>query len=173
MNLIVIIFWVIYCQSIVCNWEVSINHLNTSLDAAEEIKRQFPQIKIIIITSMPEVSYIEKARKIGVESFWYKEADDVAILDVMDRTMAGESVYPEFAPSVRLGCAVREDFTDRELEVLRELTTGKSNPEVAQTLGISEFTVKAHVRTLLQKTGLSSRTELAIEARVLGLALNL
>ena len=46
-----------------------------------------------------------------------------------------------------------------------------SRPEATQALGISEYTVKAHVRALLQKTGLSSRTELAIEARVVGLAL--
>ena len=42
-------------------------------DAAEEIKKQFPNIKIIIVTSMPEYSWLERARKIGVDSFWYKD----------------------------------------------------------------------------------------------------
>ena len=44
----------------------------SGLDAAERIKRTFPQMKIIIVTSMPECSYLSRAREIGVESFWYK-----------------------------------------------------------------------------------------------------
>ena len=151
--------------------DILMNDGSNGLDAAAALKRTDPEIKIIAVTSMPEYSWMERARRIGIESFWYKEMDNVSILEVMDRTMAGESVYPEFAPPARLGNAVREDFTNRELEVLRELTTGKSNPEAAEALGISENTVKTYVRSLLQKTGLSSRTELAIQARVVGLAL--
>ena len=151
--------------------DILMNDGSNGLDAAAMLKKAAPEIKIVAVTSMPEYSWMERAREIGIESFWYKEMDNVSILEVMDRTMAGESVYPENAPPARLGNACREDFTCRELEVLRELTTGKSNPEIAKTLGISEFTVMAHVRTLLQKTGLSSRTELAIQARVVGIAL--
>ena len=47
---------------------------SNGLDAAEEIKREFPQIKVIIVTSMPEFSWLERARRIGVDSIWYKEA---------------------------------------------------------------------------------------------------
>ena len=151
--------------------DILMNDGSNGLDAAEMLKKADPDVKIVAVTSMPEYSWMERAREIGIESFWYKEADAVSILDVMDRTVAGESVYPAFAPEAMLGNARREDFTNRELEVLRELTTGKSNPEIARTLGISEYTVKAHVRALLQKTGLSSRTELAIQARVVGIAL--
>ena len=151
--------------------DILMNDGSNGLDAAAALKKTDPAVKIVAVTSMPEYSWMERAREIGIESFWYKELDNVSILDVMDRTMAGESVYPEFAPPARLGSACREDFTCRELEVLRELTTGKSNPEIAKTLGISENTVKAHVRALLYKTELDSRTELAIQARVVGLAL--
>lgn len=151
--------------------DILMNDGSNGLDAAERLKSIDPDIRIIAVTSMPEYSWMKRARRIGIESFWYKEVDNVSILDVMDRTMAGESVYPEFAPPARLGSAVREDFTNRELEILRELTTGKSNPEIAKTLDISEYTVKTHIRNLLQKTELSSRTELAIQARVIGLAL--
>ncbi|MCR5782876.1 MAG: response regulator transcription factor [Clostridia bacterium] len=151
--------------------DILMNDGSNGLDAAEKLKSIDSSIKIIAVTSMPEYSWMERARRIGIESFWYKEVDNVSILDVMDRTMAGESVYPEYAPPARLGKAVREDFTNRELEILRELTTGKSNPEIAQALDISEYTVKTHMRNLLQKTELSSRTELAIQARVIGLAL--
>ncbi len=165
--------WLLKEQIDLVLMDVLMNDGSNGLDAAEAIKREYPAVRIVVVTSMPEYSWIERARKIGVDSFWYKETDDVSVLDVMDRTMAGESIYPEAAPQVRLGLAERGDFTNRELEVLREITTGKSNLQVAQTLGITENTVKAHVRSLLQKTGLSSRTELAIRARVLGLALKL
>ena len=165
--------WLLKEQIDLVLMDVLMNDGSNGLDAAEAIKKEYPEVRIVVVTSMPEYSWMERARRIGVESFWYKETDDVSVLDVMDRTMAGESVYPEAAPQVRLGLAERGDFTNRELEVLREITTGKSNLQVAQTLGITENTVKAHVRSLLQKTGLASRTELAIRARVLGLALKL
>ncbi|MBQ6164994.1 MAG: response regulator transcription factor [Clostridia bacterium] len=151
--------------------DIMMNDGFNGLDAAQKLKQTDPGVKIIAVTSMPEYSWIRRAKEIGIESFWYKETDEVSILEVMDRTVAGESVYPTLAPSVRLGNACREDFTERELEVLRELSTGKTNLEAAQALGISEYTVKTHVRQLLQKTGLNSRTELCIQARVSGLAL--
>ena len=46
----------------------------TGLDAAARIKRQTPEVKVIVVTSMPECSYLSRARAIGVESFWYKDA---------------------------------------------------------------------------------------------------
>ena len=64
----------------------------SGLNAAARIKKKHPYIRIIIITSMPEVSYLDRAREIGVESFWYKEISDEPLISVMDRTMAGESV---------------------------------------------------------------------------------
>jgi two-component system vancomycin resistance associated response regulator VraR len=120
---------------------------------------------------MPEHSWISRAKKIGVESFWYKETDEKTILEVMDRTMANESVYPNTLPEVTLGLAKSTEFTERELEVLRIITTGATNGAVAEELGISENTVKAHVRSMLEKTGYQSRTELAIKARVIGITI--
>ena len=152
--------------------DILMNDGSNGLDAAQQILRHYPDIKIIAMTSMPDDTWMQRAREIGIQSFWYKEANEVSILDILDRTMAGEFVYPALSPDVRLGLARREDFTKRELDVLRELTTGKSNGEIAQKLVISENTVKSHVRALLSKTGFSNRTELSIKARVAGLALH-
>ena len=63
---------------------------HSGLEAAEEIKKVFPRIKIIIVTSMPEYSWLERARKIGVDSFWYKDGKKTAILDVMSRPWLGK-----------------------------------------------------------------------------------
>lgn len=74
----------------------------SGLDIAEQIKAEFPQTRIIIVTSMPEYSWLARARAIGVDSFWYKEGNKETILSVMDRTMAGEQVYPLDTPLTRL-----------------------------------------------------------------------
>ena len=151
--------------------DILMNDGSNGLDAAKRIKERYPETKIIAVTSMPEHSWIERAKKIGVDSFWYKETDEKTILEVMDRTMANESVYPDNPPEVMLGLAKSSEFTERELEVLRIITTGATNGAVADELGISENTVKAHVRSMLEKTGYQSRTELAIKARVIGITI--
>ncbi|MBQ6022684.1 MAG: response regulator transcription factor [Clostridia bacterium] len=150
--------------------DILMNDGSNGLDAAEKIKKSMPEIRIVAVTSMVDTQFLTRARQIGVDSFWYKEADEVDILDVMDRTMAGESVYPDAPLAVRMGNIMSTDITGRELEVLREITSGASNAMVAQRLGITEGTVKVHVRNLLRKTGYASRTELAIKARMLGAA---
>ncbi len=143
----------------------------SGLSAAKRIKDIRPETKILMITSMPEVTYIERARKIGVESFWYKDIQEQTILEVMRRTMLGESVYPDSTPVIKLGNAVSTEFTDKEIEVLRELTDGASNKEIAEKLGIKERTVKLHITNMIQKTGFRSRLELAIKARTGGLVI--
>jgi len=139
------------------------------LDASERIKKTFPQIKIIVVTSMPEVSYLERAREANVDSFWYKEVRGEPLLSIMDRTMKGESVYPDKTPEVLLGKASSYQFTDRELEVLHEVILGATNEQIAKKLFIAPNTVKDHVEKMLQKTGFSNRTELAVRARERGL----
>ena len=144
---------------------------HSGLDAAEEIKRQFPKVRIIIVTSMPEYSWLQRARKIGVDSFWYKDGQKESILNVMERTMAGEHIYPDETPLVSIGNATNHEFTDRELDVLKELTTGASNAVIAKRLNITAGTVKNHIQHLLEKTGFTTRTELVSEARSLGIVI--
>lgn len=143
----------------------------SGLDSAEEIKKQFPEIKIIIVTSMPEYSWLSRAKEIGVDSFWYKDGQKAGLLDVMERTMAGEHIYPDETPLIRIGNATNHEFTDRELDVLKELTTGDTNAEIAERLFISVATVKSHIQHLMEKTGFKTRTELVSEARGLGIVI--
>lgn len=144
---------------------------HSGLDAAEEIKQQFPDIKIVIVTSMPEYSWIARAREIGVDSFWYKDGQKDSILDVMERTMAGEHIYPDDTPLIRIGNATNHEFTKRELDILKELTTGDTNSEIAERLHVSVATVKSHIMHLMEKTGFKTRTELVSEARGLGIVI--
>ena len=143
----------------------------SGLEAARRIKEKHPEIKIIIVTSMPEVSYIKRAKAAGADSFWYKEISEQTILELMDRTMAGESVYPDCTPGVDFGLTDSRNFTERELDVLRELTSGDTNLQIGERLGMSKNTVRDYIQTMLEKTGFRSRTELAVKARESGIVI--
>jgi DNA-binding NarL/FixJ family response regulator len=135
----------------------------SGLVAAAKIKKHNPNIRIIIMTSMPEYSFIQKAKAIGCDSFWYKEYGEIELLDIMDRTMRGESVYPSETPVVSVGNTVSCDFSKRELEVLRLLTNGNTYDEIAEILHLSINTVKYHVGNLLSKAGYRSAIQLAVD----------
>lgn len=144
--------------------DVYTKNRENGLVAAAEIKKEFDNIKIIIATSLPEESFLIKAREAGCESFWYKEMGEIGLLDIMDRTMKGESVYPDSTPAVEIGMAKSVEFTPMEMKVLRELCNGKLNKEIADELFMSENTVKFHINNMLQKAGYSNRYQLAIDA---------
>lgn len=132
------------------------------IEAAAEIKSAFPNIKIIIVTSMVEVSYLDRARAAGVDSFWYKDISPESLIDVIDRTMEGEKLFPGETPKVKLGLADSTDLTAKEIEVLRLVCDGLEYSEIAQELNIAERTVKYHISNILSKTGYVNKTRLAI-----------
>ena len=90
----------------------------------------------------------------------------------MNRTMAGDSVYPDTTPSLRLGEALNVDFTEKELLVIREVVDGEADADIAEKLGMSLRTVKAHIQNMRDKTGFRNRTELAVRVRESGLVIN-
>ncbi len=142
------------------------------IETAAKIKEFSSDTKIVIVTSMPEVFYIKRAQQAGIESFWYKEIQEQPLLEILDRTMAGESVYPLNRPRYWLGNAVSTHLTEKELEVLRELVGGFSTAQIGEKLGISERTVRMHISDMLEKTGFKNRLQLAVRARGGGLIIN-
>ena len=144
--------------------DVVMNDGSNGLEAAARIKAACPRTKIIIVTSMPDSVCLKRAREIGVDSFWYKEVQEKPLLEIMDRTMAGERVFPDKPPVTALGLAKSIEFTERELDVLRLLAEGLTDKEIADTLFLGVSTVRYHVNNLISKTGFSTRTELAVNA---------
>lgn len=134
----------------------------SGLVATAKIKKRFPNIKIIIVTSMVECSFLHRAKEAGAESFWYKDFGQQELLDVMERTMKGESIYPEQTPEVQIGFASSYEFTKEELEILRLLVNAMPNAEIAKHLGISVSAVRIHIANMLKKTGYTSKTKLAV-----------
>ncbi|MGM9619040.1 MAG: response regulator [Oscillospiraceae bacterium] len=130
------------------------------IEATAAIKRHFPHIKVIIVTGMTSIDLIERARKAKADSFWYKEIEGDELLDVMDRTMSGEHIYPKQTPLVQIGNMSSAEISDRELEVLRLMAEGNTDGAIAEKLCVSVSAVRYHVTQLLQKTGYENRVKL-------------
>ena len=135
------------------------------LTAAARLKSALPDLRIILATSMAEAKWLDEARKLGIEAFWYKDSE-VPLPEVMDRVMAGEIVYPDI-PQLPIGRVSQTELSDRELDVLRELTACRTNQQIADSLCISVNTVRRHIQNMLDKTGFTDRLELAVHAREL------
>ena len=135
----------------------------SGLKAAATIKKHYPAIKIIMMTSMPEHSFLRKAKESGCDGFWYKEYGDIALLPVCDRIMRGEAIWSAETPAISVGYANSRELTERELAVLRELVLGNKYEEIAENLGITPNTVKYHIKNLLQKTGYRTTLQLVVD----------
>lgn len=111
-------FTEVYCLSRPINlilMDVITEGGENGLDEAEKIKKKFPKIKIIIVTSMPECSYIERAKKIGIEGFWYKETNEQPIIELMEKVMSGEIIYPTASHIVKIGLTDSSKFTKKRV----------------------------------------------------------
>lgn len=95
------------------------------LAAAESIKKSYPWIKIVMVTSMLEGRFLDWAKKIGVDSFWYKDSPSGDIMRVIEGTLSGKNFWPDGVPTVRLGKTLSCELSEREMETLRLLCEGK------------------------------------------------
>lgn len=132
------------------------------IDAAAQLRIRFPELKIIVVTSMVEESFIKRAKEAGADSFWYKEVSPEDLITVMDATMQGKRIWPDDTPTVKLGITTSDDFTETEIKVLRLVCEGLEYSEIAEALHYTKDNVKYHIRNILQKTGYANKTQLAI-----------
>ncbi|MCR4805464.1 MAG: response regulator transcription factor [Clostridia bacterium] len=139
------------------------------LAAAAQLKKEMPDVRVILATSMAQPEWMDEAKRAGIESFWYKEYSRLPLLEIMDRTMAGESVYEDEPPQAFLGDMPTSDLTDQQKKLLLHLTQGLPNREIAEKMYVSPLTVKSYLEQLMERTGIHSRTELAVKASKLGL----
>ena len=134
------------------------------LTAAESIKKFYPRIKIVMVTSMLEGRFLDRARKIGADSFWYKDSPSGDLVGVIDGTLSGGHFWPDSVPTVRLGNTLSCELSDREMETLRLLCEGKTNAEIAIKLNVAESSVRTYINRMLEKTGYTNRNRLMIAA---------
>jgi two-component system NarL family response regulator len=151
------------------------------LTACAAIKRSVPDAKVIMLTSSDEETDLYEAVKSGASGYLLKSVLPHTIPDALRAVQRGESqVTPSMAAKLLTGfaalargadavpapapAAATPKLTEREMEVLKLVATGRNNREIAKELFITENTVKNHVRNILEKLNLHSRMEAVVYA---------
>ena len=142
--------------------DVQTQHKHSGLAAAQRIKKAFPNIKIVVVTSLVDPEVLSKAKNGAADSLWYKDTDEETMVDVIRRTMQGEHIFPDAPPPVNVGTAKSTEFTKTELRILRYIVKGMSYAKIAEELGVEVTTVKYHVTNMLQKTNFKNKLQLAL-----------
>ena len=153
--------------------DVQTQNGENGLSAVKELKATRPNMRIVVVTSLVDSSVLQQAQEVGADSLWYKDAEKSRLMNVVEKTLAGEHVFPDAPPLVEIGLAKSTEFTKTEIKVLRYLLRGLSYSSIAQELGVEMSTVKFHVSNMLQKTGFSNKLQLALAASEAKLIVNL
>jgi DNA-binding NarL/FixJ family response regulator len=130
----------------------------SGIDAMSTIRSEFPDARIIVLTTHTGDSLVSRAMKAGARAYLLKSAVRKELLDTVRAVHVGQKrVSPELAAEIAEHAA-DSVLTPREVEVLRLVAGGNANKEVAARLSLTEETVKAHVRNILGKLGANDRT---------------
>lgn len=136
--------------------------------AISTIRREYPDVEVIALTSVLEDASITGAIRAGAIGYLLKDTKADELNSAIKAAVAGQvqlspRVAERFIREVQIPQAV-ETLTERELEVLRLLAMGSANKEIALALEIGERTVKTHVSSILSKLGVTSRTQAVLYA---------
>ncbi len=135
------------------------------VQAIEEIRREFPSARIIVLTTYDGDEDVYRALQAGAAGYLLKDTTTEALLRAIRTVAAGQRyVPPEIAARLVERTMAGPGLTAREVEVLGALATGKTNKEIAAEFFITEGTVKSHVNNILDKLGVRDRTEAVMEA---------
>lgn len=151
------------------------------VQATKAMREQFPGVRVLVLTTYDDDEWVIDAVRSGAAGYLLKDTPQEDLVKAIEDTMSGWShIDPQVAGKilqhvVHQPARVSSDrnlisqLSDRERDVLRLLATGLSNPEIAQTLFLSEGTVKNYVSMIFSKLGVTDRTQAAILAIRAGL----
>lgn len=131
----------------------------TGFDAIRAIRTEFPKARIIVLSSYEGDADVRQAMEAGAQGYVAKGMVRDELLEVIRIVHSGKRRIPAALAQVLAEHVSDDELSPRELEVLRLVSTGQRNKEIAAELSIAEDTVKMHVRNLMAKLGASDRTE--------------
>jgi len=152
------------------------------VEATRRLRASEPNAKIIILTTFDDNEYVFEGLRAGALGYLLKDVSGDELADAIRKVAAGGSmiepsvarkVVAEFARLAPATPEANEDLieplSDREIEILKLVSQGLTNKEIANKLFLAEGTVKNYVTSILQKIDVRDRTQAAIRARELGL----
>jgi DNA-binding NarL/FixJ family response regulator len=131
----------------------------SGIDAMIAIRSEFPEARVIILTTFDGVVEIQRALQMGARAYVLKSMPPKALVDVIQQVHAGKKRIP---PEIAAHLAEHysdEALSGREVEVLKQVADGNRNRDIANKLFISEETVKVHVKHIMEKLGANDRTQ--------------
>ena len=135
----------------------------SGIQICARLKARFPELRIVLMTGMQEVSFLTRAKEAGADSFIYKESSGEAFVSCIRATMRGKKIFPDLHGTYNFGNA-DIPLTKREFAILQQICHNKTYDEIADALGITKRTVHFHVSNMLSKTGYKTIVGLAVEA---------
>lgn len=139
-------------------------HKHSGLAAGKRIRKAYPHIKVVIITSLVDPEVLLQAKQGCADSLWYKDHGTEAILDVIRRTMAGQRVFPDFSPSVEMKKCMSQDFSPAQIEILRAFIKGYTYREIAEKFNLSVSGVRYNIAEMVRIGGFKNKEELTTTA---------
>jgi two-component system nitrate/nitrite response regulator NarL len=151
---------------------VIIGKASTEPGDLQQLREAYSEARIVVLASDLTVDALRDAMNAGADGFLMNDVSPEALLQSLELVMLGEKVFPTNLAAMLLDLSnapsplnsVRGVMTPREHEILQALVTGSSNKMIANRLGITEATVKIHLKTLLRKIDVNNRTQAAIWA---------
>jgi DNA-binding NarL/FixJ family response regulator len=128
------------------------------IDALIAIRSEFPDARIIVLTTYPGDALCKRAMTAGAQAYILKGNVRKNLLDTIRAVRAGKKILHAEVAAELATHAADDDLSEREIEVLSLIAAGNSNKLVADQLAISEDTVKGHVKSILSKLGVNDRT---------------
>jgi DNA-binding NarL/FixJ family response regulator len=131
----------------------------SGVEAVEQIRREFPLARIIVLTTFDGDEDIYRALQAGARAYLLKGMFGDELMDAIRAVHSGKSRIPAIVAERLAERMGGPSLTGRELEVLELIVLGNSNKEIGGELAISEATVKTHINSILDKLGVTDRTQ--------------
>jgi DNA-binding NarL/FixJ family response regulator len=128
------------------------------IDAIGVIRGEFPEARIIVLTTHPGDVQVAKALRAGARAYLLKGLVRKELIETIRAVHCGQKRVPPEVAAILAEHAGEEALTAREIDVLRLIADGNANKEIAALLSITEETVKGHVKNILAKLGANDRT---------------
>jgi DNA-binding NarL/FixJ family response regulator len=131
----------------------------SGIDTMIAIRNEFPEARIIMLTTSEGDVEIQRALEAGANSYMLKSMPPKEVVDAVRQVYAGKKRVPQVIAAHLAEHYADEDITAREIEVLHLISGGNRNRDIAEKLFISEETVKVHIKHIMDKLGANDRTQ--------------